>query len=108
MRNEGDVMSATSPTWRDLIARSAVIGALGLLPEHFVVAAESNAIRPFPSTFRKRTSSISADVRVVTATNCKGDTHERLGYCPPRHCWYRQHRSRPTAAERARHDERHE
>jgi hypothetical protein len=40
-------MSATSPTRRDLIATSAVIGAVSLLPEHFAVAAESNAIRQF-------------------------------------------------------------
>jgi hypothetical protein len=40
-------MSATSPTRRDLIATSAVIGAVSLLPEHFAVAAESNAIRSF-------------------------------------------------------------
>jgi len=40
-------MSATSPTRRDLIATSAIIGAVSLLPEHFAVAAESNAIRPF-------------------------------------------------------------
>jgi hypothetical protein len=40
-------MSATSPTRRDLIATSAVIGAVSLLPEHVAVAAESNAIRPF-------------------------------------------------------------
>jgi len=40
-------MSATSPTQRDLIATSTIIWAVSLPPEHFAVAAESNAIRPF-------------------------------------------------------------
>jgi hypothetical protein len=40
-------MSATSSTRRDPITTSAVVGAVSLLPEHFAVAAESNAVRPF-------------------------------------------------------------
>jgi pimeloyl-ACP methyl ester carboxylesterase len=40
-------MSATSPTRRDLIATSAAVGAVSLLPAHFAAATEGNAIRPF-------------------------------------------------------------
>src|SRR5436309_865725 len=40
------VMSATSPTRRDLIATSVAVGAASLLPAHSA-AAESEAIRPF-------------------------------------------------------------
>ena len=41
------VMSAASPTRRDLVAISAAVGAVSLLSAHTAVAAESNAIRPF-------------------------------------------------------------
>jgi pimeloyl-ACP methyl ester carboxylesterase len=40
------VMSAASPTRRDLVAISAAVGAVSLLSAHTAVAAESNAIRP--------------------------------------------------------------
>jgi len=41
------VMSAASPTRRDLVAISAAVGAVSLLSAHTAVTAESNAIRPF-------------------------------------------------------------
>jgi len=41
------VMSAASPTRRDLVAISAAVGAVSLLSAHTAVPAESNAIRPF-------------------------------------------------------------
>jgi pimeloyl-ACP methyl ester carboxylesterase len=41
------VMPATSATRRDLIAISATAGAVSLLPTHFAVAVDDNAIRPF-------------------------------------------------------------
>ena len=41
------VMSAASPTRRDLVAISAAVGAVSLLSAHTAVAADSNAIRPF-------------------------------------------------------------
>src|SRR5262245_24759148 len=103
-------MSATSPDERDLIATSAIIWAVSLPPEHFAVAAESNAAPCIRSTVRTETRSriCGTQPRRNLQPGSKGDMHERLGYCPPRDRWYRQHRSRPTAAERARHDERHE
>ena len=41
------VMSAASPTRRDLFAISAAVGAVSLLSAHTAVPADSNAIRPF-------------------------------------------------------------
>jgi pimeloyl-ACP methyl ester carboxylesterase len=41
------VMSATSPSRRDLIATLAAAGAVSLVPERFAAAADDNAIRPF-------------------------------------------------------------
>jgi pimeloyl-ACP methyl ester carboxylesterase len=40
-------MTTNSPTRRDVLATSAAAGAVGLLPERFAVAAESDKIRPF-------------------------------------------------------------
>src|SRR5215469_5139787 len=40
-------MSAASTTRRDVLATLAAAGAVSLLPEHVVAAADSDAIRPF-------------------------------------------------------------
>jgi pimeloyl-ACP methyl ester carboxylesterase len=41
------VMSATSPTRRDLLATAAAAGAVSLLPEDFAAAVDGNTVRPF-------------------------------------------------------------
>src|SRR5262245_43405158 len=72
--------------------------------------AELNGAPCIRSTVRTETRNriCGTQPRHTLQPTAKGDTHERLGYCPPRHRWYRQRRSRPTAVERARHDERDE